>query len=166
MQRLLFVCVCALLSTTISASGQPAGTFTLKDVAWFAGPWRSPASEKMLAEEHWSEPAGGAMIGMFRLVNGEKPVIYEFLLLEETKDGVFMRLRHYKTAMADVDKEPIRLKLVKSSKSEAVFENPDNEKPKRITYALTTPDQVLVTVETTRDGKSVTFPLKLERVKK
>ncbi len=157
--------LCAFIGTTI-AFAQPATSFTLKDVAWFAGPWRSPASEKMLAEEHWSEPAGGAMIGMFRLVNGEKPVIYEFLLMEETKDGVFMRLRHYKTAMADVDKEPIRLKLVKSSKSEAVFENPDNEKPKRITYALTKPDQVLVTVETTRDGKSVTFPLKMERIKK
>ena len=168
MKRLLIsLCVCAGFGAKIAFAGdQPSPAFTMKNVAWFVGQWRSPASDKMLSEEHWSEPAGGAMIGMFRLVNGEKPVVYEFLLIEESADGVYMRLRHFKTAMAEVEKEPIRLKLIRASASEAVFENPDHEKPKRITYALAKPDQVVVSVETMRDGKKVTFPLKMERVKK
>ena len=106
------------------------------------------------------------MVGMFRLTNAEKPLLYEFLLIEETPDGVFMRLRHFKTAMAEVEKEPIRLKLTKASTTEAVFDNPDNEKPKRITYRLEQPDRMSVVVETTRDGKSAVFTLKMDKVKK
>jgi hypothetical protein len=77
-----------------------------------------------------------------------------------------MRLRHFKTAMAEVEQDPIRLKLVKAGPSEAVFENPDNDMPKRITYSRAKGEHLTVTVETMRGGKSATFALKFERVKK
>ncbi|MBI3824114.1 MAG: hypothetical protein HY289_15710 [Planctomycetes bacterium] len=144
---------------------QPKSAYSLKDVAWFAGQWRSPVSDA-LNEEHWSAPSGGAMMGMFRAVRLEKTVLFEFLLMEESADGVFMRLRHFKAGMAELEKEPVRLKLTKASAREAVFENPDNEKPKRITYSLGKDEKLTVTVETTRDGKSATFSLVFERVKK
>lgn len=161
-----FACLAVFLPISIHAADEPKKTFTLKDVAWFAGPWRSPADAKMLAEETWSTPSGGAMIGMFRMVNKDKPVIYEFLLMEEAADGVIMRLRHFKGAMAEVEKEPIRLKLVQATASEAIFENPDNEKPKRITYRLSKDELLTVTVETVRNGKKTAFALKFDRVKK
>jgi hypothetical protein len=154
-----------LLLPAAALDAQPKDGYTLKDVAWFVGGWRNPASDKTLYEEHWSDPAGGAMVGMFRLVNPGKSALYELLLLEETPDGVFMRLRHFKAGMAELEKEPIRLKLVKASASEAVFENPDNEKPKRITYRLNE-GQMAVTVETIRDGKAASFTLKMDRMKK
>ena len=47
-----------------------------------------------------------------------------------------------------------------------MFDNPDNEKPKRITYRLEQPDRMSVVVETTRDGKSAVFTLKMDKVKK
>jgi len=167
MIRTLLWCLIFLfmLTGTLSAGGQ-SKSFTTKNVAWFAGHWRSPASEKKLAEEQWTDAAGGAMVGMFRLVNADMPVIYEFLLIEETTDGVYMRLRHFKPAMEEVEKEPIRLKLVKATSHEAVFENPDHEKPKRITYRRTKAEHLTVTVDTMRDGKAATFALKFDRVKK
>lgn len=154
--------VLLFLALPFAPAGEPKKT--LSELAWFVGQWRSPAGEKLLAEEHWSAPAGGAMIGMFRLVSDGKPVIYEFLLLEAEADGVTMRLRHYRSRMVDVDKEPIRLKLVEATAGKAVFENPDNDKPKRITYTLAKPDRMAVVVETTRDGKAVKFPLTMDRV--
>jgi Domain of unknown function (DUF6265) len=163
---LVLLCGLLMMGPGVTSADQPKKSYTLKDVAWFAGQWKSPASEKLTSEEHWSEPAVGAMIGMFRLTNAEKPLLYEFLMMDETPDGVTMRLRHFKTAMAEVEKEPIRLKLTKASSTEAVFENPDNEKPKRITYRLDQPNQISVVVETTRDGKSAAFTLKFEKVKK
>jgi hypothetical protein len=158
--------VMAVAATFTAAGDTPKKGYTLKDVGWFVGQWKSPGSEKLTSEEHWTEPAAGSMIGMFRMLNGEKPIIYEFLMIEEGSDGVFMRLRHFKTAMAEVEKEPIRFKLTKASATEAVFENPDNEKPKRITYRLDQPNQMSEVVETMRDGKPSVFTLKLERAKK
>jgi lipoprotein-anchoring transpeptidase ErfK/SrfK len=168
MNRTLGWCAGVLLffAAAFSESGQPKSGPTLKSVAWFAGQWRSPAGEKTHAEEHWTDAAGGSMVGMFRLVKAEKPVIYEFLMLEESKEGVYMRLRHFKAEMAEVEQEAIRLKLVKSTPGEAIFENPDNDKPKRITYSRNKSGLLTVTVETMRDGKTATFALKFERVKK
>ena len=160
------LCVLVVAATFTAAGDTPKKGYGLKDVAWFIGQWKSPSSEKLTSEEHWSEPAAGAMIGMFRMLNGEKPIVYEFLMIEEGNDGVYMRLRHFKAAMAEVEKEPIRLKLTKASATEAVFENPDNEKPKRITYRFDQPNQMSVVVETIRDGKSAVFTLKFEKVKK
>jgi hypothetical protein len=158
-----------MASVTIAFGGDaPKDGFTLKDVAWFTGSWGNTAPAPTKFEEHWSTPAGGAMMGMFRLVNptGKAP-LYEFLLIEETADGVFMRLRHFKAAMAEVEKEPIRLKLTKATPNYALFENPDNEKPKRITYRFAKDeDEMTVTVESTRDGKPVSFTLKMQRMKK
>lgn len=147
-------------------SDKPGAAYRLKNVAWFAGQWRSPAAENALSEEHWSQPSGGAMIGMFRAIRAEKPVLYEFLLIEESADGVAMRLRRFKAGMAELEKEPIRLKLTKANSVEAVFENPDNEKPKRITYRLSKEEKLTVIVETTRNGQPTTFSLDFERVKK
>jgi hypothetical protein len=136
----------------------------LDSVSWLVGRWQSPAGERVLSEEHWSAPAGGAMMGMFRLVSGGKPGVYESLLLEEEADGIWMRLRHFQPQMVAREQEPIKLKLTSSANEKLVFENPDNSQPKRIIYTLVG-DDLFATVETERDGKTAAFSLKLRRVK-
>lgn len=137
----------------------------LTDLSWLEGPWKSGPNEKTQAEEHWSAPAGGAMMGMFRLLQGGKPGIYEFLLIEEDADGIHLRLRHYRPQMADVDKAPIRLKLTEATGRKLIFVNPDNDQPKRILYSQESPDQLTATVETTRNGKPHSFTLRMQRSK-
>jgi hypothetical protein len=137
----------------------------LTSASWLIGQWRSGAKEKAQFEEHWTEPAAGAMMGMFRLSRDGKPGVYEFLLLEEEAEGVYLRLRHYRLHMEDIDKAPIRLKLTQASENELVFENPDNDKPKRILYVRESPDKIAATVETIRDGKPSKFTLRMERAK-
>src|SRR5438093_2277299 len=109
---------------------------TFADAAWLAGRWQQAEATACVYQEHWSAPAGGAMMGMFRMLLEGKPVVYEFLLLEESADGVWLRLRHYRPEMTELDQGPTRLKLTQAGPANLVFENPDHDKPKRIVYAL------------------------------
>jgi len=138
----------------------------LSDAAWLAGIWKSASGERMSFEEHWTAPAAGNMMGMFRLLAGEKVVVYEYLLIEQESDGTYMRLRHYQPKMVDVDKAPIRCRLAEATSQKLVFENPDSDKPKRITYSLDDGKQLSVAVETTREGKPTTFTLRFQRAEK
>lgn len=165
----VLVCSSLLCVLTTFAAAQEtakeaanAGAQKLASVAWLAGRWQSAAGERVTCEEHWSAPAGKAMVGMFRLLSGERPGVYELLLLEEEADGVWLRLRHFRPNMVEMEKEPLKLKLASATADKLVFENPTGEQPKRITYALAG-DELTAKVETTRGGKPATLTLKMKR---
>src|SRR4029453_16470522 len=87
-----------LLCAALASGSEPTAN-KLESVRWLTGWWQSPAGERVACEEHWSAQAGGAMVGMFRLLNGDRPGVYELLLLEEETDGVWMRMRHFRPKM-------------------------------------------------------------------
>jgi hypothetical protein len=80
--------------TLALAAGAAPPKATLKDMQWLAGHWTGEAMGAV-AEEFWSEPAGGAMMGMFRLVRGEKVIFYEILTVVEVKGSLAIRLKHF-----------------------------------------------------------------------
>ena len=127
----------------------------LADFDWLAGSW-SGAMFGLSAEEHWSTPKAGGMLGSFRLL-GEVPskTIYEFLLLEEDAAGIHLRFQHvgpgYKVWEQD---GPLEFKLVSAEGRVYTFESPDPaQSPTRLTYALPDPGRLIVTVETVREGQ-------------
>ena len=67
---------------------------TLADVAWLAGRWVGPALGGE-AEEIWSPPKAGSMMGMYRLVRDGKPIFYEFQTLAEESGSLVLRLKHF-----------------------------------------------------------------------
>jgi hypothetical protein len=67
---------------------------TLADVAWLAGRWVGPALGGE-AEEIWSPPNAGSMMGMYRLVRDGKPIFYEFQTLAEESGSLVLRLKHF-----------------------------------------------------------------------
>jgi len=164
--KLAPILLALLLVTPLIAAEpvKPSEPKTLDSLSWLVGHWQSPAGERVMSEEHWSAPAGGAMMGMFRLVSGGKPGVYELILIEEEADGVWMRLRHFQPQMVAREQEPIKLKLISSANEKLVFENPIDNKPKRIIYTLVGND-LIATVETERDDKTAAFSLKMRRVK-
>lgn len=66
----------------------------IEDVAWIAGHWIGKAFGGTV-EEVWSAPAGGAMMGMFRLIQGEKTGFYEILTISEVESSLIFRLKHF-----------------------------------------------------------------------
>lgn len=67
---------------------------TLADMAWLAGRWVGPAFGGE-AEEIWSAPRAGSMMGMYRLVRDGKPIFYEFQTLVEQGGSLMLRLKHF-----------------------------------------------------------------------
>lgn len=74
-----------------------AAPLRVADLAWLAGGWRGTMGEAPI-EEHWTAPdGGGPMLGMFRW--GMAREMYELTLLEDTPEGVVLRLRHFGPAL-------------------------------------------------------------------
>jgi uncharacterized protein DUF6265 len=163
MKRILFVTALVFVSADTLGAVEPS-VAKLDSAAWLVGRWQSPAGEQVTCEEHWSAPAGGAMVGMFRLLSNQRPGLYELLILEEEADGVWMRLRHFSPQMVAREQEPIKLKLTSATAEKLVFENPADNRPKRVVYALAG-DELTATVETERNGQPATFSLKMHRAK-
>lgn len=67
---------------------------TIEDLAWIAGTWSTDLADQVL-EERWSPPMANAMAGSFRWARDGEVWLYEFLLIEETADGIFYYLRHF-----------------------------------------------------------------------
>lgn len=66
----------------------------IEDLAWIAGTWATDLEDQVL-EERWSAPMANAMTGSFRWSRDGAVWLYEFLLIEETDDGLFYYLRHF-----------------------------------------------------------------------
>lgn len=76
------------------AEGKKSPAATIAEMEWFAGHWTGEAFGGV-SEEIWSPPKDGAMMGMFRLVKGGKPMFYEFMAFVEENGSLMLRLKHF-----------------------------------------------------------------------
>ena len=106
-------------------------TPTLGDISWIAGDWQTAPGGRRQIEEHWTAVAGGSMMGVSRTVAGDKTVEFEYLRIEQRADGIYY-VAHPKARCPGTD-----FKLTRASATEAVFENPQHDFPKRIIYRKT-----------------------------
>ena len=81
-------------NTVKLAEGESGGKATLADMAWLAGSWMGEGLGG-ISEEMWSKPAGGAMMGTYRLIKDGKPVFYELLLITEENGSLAIKLKHF-----------------------------------------------------------------------
>jgi hypothetical protein len=126
-------------------------TPTIVDLSWIAGDWQTASGGRAQIEEHWTNVAGGSMMGMSRTVAGEKTVEFEYLRIEQRADGVYY-VAHPKARCPGTD-----FKLTKASATEAVFENPQHDFPKRITYRKTGDDSLTASIDGGEGTKAMSF---------
>jgi hypothetical protein len=109
-------------NTLMAASHVPSPPATLSDMAWFAGRWTGSGLGGV-CEESWSDPAGGAMMGMFRLVKDGKIVFYEFLTLVEHEGSLLLKLKHFNADLTGWEEkgESVKFHLLKMSPDTAHF---------------------------------------------
>jgi hypothetical protein len=74
-------------------------------------------------DEVWSDPAGGAMVGYFRLVRNGKPIFYEIMTLMESEGSVEIRLKHVNPDMTGWEEKDgfVTFRLVKHDATAAYF---------------------------------------------
>src|ERR1044071_7252108 len=129
-------------------------TPTLADISWISGDWQTEPGGRRQIEEHWTTVAGGSMLGMSRTVGGDKTVEFEYLRIEQREDGIYY-VAHPKARCPGTD-----FKLTRLSSSEAVFENPQHDFPKRIIYQKTAEDALTASIDAGEGTKSMSFGYK------
>jgi hypothetical protein len=107
---------------TMAADGQPCPA-GIGDVAWIAGEWRAQALGGT-AEEVWSGPQAGTMMGMFRLIKEDRLVFYEILTISEKDESLIVRLKHFNPDLTGWEEkdEVVSFPLVKLGENEAYFD--------------------------------------------
>ena len=126
-------------------------TPTIADLSWIAGDWQTAPGGRAQIEEHWTNVAGGSMMGMSRTVAGDKTVEFEYLRIEQRADGVYY-VAHPKARCPGAD-----FKLTKASATEAVFENPQHDFPKRIVYRKSGDDSLTASIDGGEGARAVSF---------
>ena len=78
----------------ILPQGQASPPARLADLAWLEGRWVGEGLGGQ-AEETYSGPADGAMVGHFRSLRGGKTFFYELMVLKEQAGSLVYRLKHF-----------------------------------------------------------------------
>jgi len=130
-RRLVFPSIfIAVIAFSLSIAGARETT-SLAELSWITGDWQTLPGGRAQIEEHWTQPAGGSMMGVSRTVAGDKTVEFEYLRIEQRADGIYY-VAHPKARCPGTD-----FKLTRATATEAVFENPQHDFPKRIIYRKT-----------------------------
>jgi hypothetical protein len=144
----------ALLITLVFVASASTQTPTLADISWIAGDWQTAPGGRAQIEEHCTQAAGATMMGMGRTVAGEKTVEFEYLRIEQRADGIYY-VAHPKARCPGTD-----FKLTRASTTEAVFENPQHDFPKRIIYRKTADDALTASIDGGEGTKAMSFAFK------
>lgn len=96
---------------------------TIADVSWIAGHWQGEMFGG-LAEEIWSPPVGGTMMGMYKLVRDGKVVFYELMIIAQDSNGLVLKLKHFNADLTAWEEktETVDFPLIKHTSSEAIFD--------------------------------------------
>lgn len=146
-KRTALAVFCVVLLTTQASTQTP----TLADLSWMSGDWQTAPGGKTQIEEHWTQAAGASMMGMGRTVAGDKTVEFEYVRIEQRADGIYY-VAHPKARCPGTD-----FKLTRASATEAVFENPQHDFPKRVIYRKTAEDALTATIDGGEGTKAISF---------
>ena len=142
-----------ILSTLLLALTCAAEPASIANLSFMTGCWEVKEGP-MLTEEQWSKPAGDTMLGLSRTLKAGKTVFSEFMRIEKTPDGYAYRARI-------LPGQPGTLfKMIRSTETEVVFENPTHDFPQRILYRKVE-GGLFARIEGVDKGKprSVDFPM-------
>ena len=145
-----------LLAADAPASGQAKAALALNQLGWLAGHWRMEKGGRVV-DEQWMAPAAGVMLGMSRTIARGKVVEHEFMQIREGPGGAL-----YFIALPSGQKEAA-FQIVSLTDREAVFENPEHDFPRRISYSLQSDGSLLAAIEGPgKDGQArrIEFPCK------
>lgn len=125
---------------------------TLAEFAWLEGCWQGTWGPRV-AEQCWSSPKAGMMLGTFRLVEDEKTLVLELFTLVEKPDAMNFYIRHFTPALVPWEKSDATfLKLTGFDATKVLFENPVDGEPKHSILTRMNPDTFISRSEIVPEG--------------
>jgi hypothetical protein len=119
--------VLAAMMAMVASTGFSFGPATA-DLGWLAGHWIQEAAGGW-AEESWTPPRGGVMLGTGLTGKGSAAKSFEFMRIADGSSGgqvVFWG--------SPGGRAPVAFPMVMEGRQEVVFENPKHDYPTRISY--------------------------------
>lgn len=118
------------------------------DLSWLAGHWYGK-KEGAHIEEHWSAPAGKAMMCMFRWIQEDQVRFYEFVTIEQETKEVVLRIKHFNPGLIgwEAQKDSIAFMLVQLEEEKAVFIKQDALDALWLVYRLVDKDTLIACFE-------------------
>jgi len=103
----------------------------LADFAWLAGQWEGTWGPRV-AQQTWTAPRAGVILGTFQLTEGNKTLVLEFFTLVEDSGGIRLYLRHFTPLLNPWENSgPAALDLQSADAKSIVFVNPTDGQPKQ-----------------------------------
>ncbi len=144
----------AALVAPLAVAESPDPVATVDDLDWMVGRWVGEGLGGQI-EEIIQAPIAGAMPSTFRLTRPDKVGFYEFILYENTNDGVQLLLHHFSPGMQRWEDEPVTFDLVELKESSALFAERDDEEEKSRLFYERTDNAMTAELIELRDGEDV-----------
>lgn len=115
-------------------SPSPVLSPKLSDFAWLEGHWRADWGPR-IAEQVWTAPKAGMMLGDFRVIENDKVLVVELFTLVEKTGGISFYVRHFTPELVPWEKSDATfLNLATAETKKFDFENPASGRPKRAIF--------------------------------
>lgn len=129
----------------------------LSKVDWLIGEWEHTSSEGFFSEK-WKIKNDSTYLGnSFFIIEGDTVFSEEVSLIQQGRDVLYI----VNITSESSEQQPTEFKLTSSSENQLVFENPENDFPKKITYNLIHKDSIYA--EISGGGKPQGFPMKRKK---
>jgi hypothetical protein len=136
MRRTLGICV-ALFAVSLVLPAQ--NRVRVSDLSWLSGVWHANVTGG-IAEETCSQPTGGSMACMLRIIAGGNVVWLEFTVIRETATGIVIDTHFFNPDSQPAPPISAELQLKSAESNAWHFENPTGTQPKAETITSTGPD--------------------------
>ena len=154
------VALFVMISAGCPRNAQPdlaarAAAQSIERLEWIAGCWER-AGVRQVAEEQWTRPRGGTMLGMARTVRGDRTVAWEHLRIAETAGALSYH------AMPS-GQPPAVFTATILTDSAVTFENATHDFPQRVMYRRAGRDSLHARIEGTVGGRSRAVDFRFHR---
>lgn len=121
----------------------------IESLAWMEGHWEG-VDIRGQAEEIWMAPKDGSIVGSFRWVIEDGPHVLEFIVIEQSDEGVTLRFKHFNKDYSTWEDAPNMYRLKTIEHGRAVFQRiSENDRvPEHLIYEQPDPDTLTFRGET------------------
>ena len=164
---LLMLSVTSLLTVT-HAQETHSTDLSIDQLAFFAGHWSGEMFDGV-GETAWFAPKSGTMLGAFRLIKDGKTVFSQFMIVQETDNGVILRLEHYNNDYSTWEDArgtgPFEFRLVSVEDQKAVFTSINEHTPDYSHHRITDDGQLAVKIASyDEEGNEESFEVFYDRL--
>lgn len=153
---------CAVLALSFSCcknESRPDTSFdALQRTAWILGEWDS-SSDQGVFSENWTKQSDSVMEARSSFIKDADTLFTETIQMVQRGQDVF----YIAATPAQNEGKGIAFKLVSSSDTQLVFENPEHDFPQRIVYKRIGTDSLVAEVSGPRQGQTHTEVFAMKR---